>query len=383
MIGLANFMKIIRNYLNIKILFVTILFVSTLVFSMHANAATIYAGSASETVSAGQTFVVDWYMDSNNQPVNVINVGFTFSTSTIKLVNISTAGSGVSLWVKNPTESLPGTITALGGVPAGVMSNRVSLFRTTFLAVESGVATFSLVPGSQTLRSDGFGTSDNLKFTPITFSVLDKLKQETVSSPTHPDQQSWYSRNDVTIVFPIEKDMEYSYSFSINPEITPPTSPTSTIGIVTYKNLPDGLYYFKLANRLPGAIWREIGVYRIQIDKTGPEKFTPIISSDSGMFDGQKFLSFNTTDKISGIKEYQIKFGLIDFYHPAKTPQEISRPLVGDGIIVRAIDNAGNSTDEFVAYPGYINTKVSMFLLLGLLILLVVYKLLRTKVYNK
>ena len=383
MIGLANFMKRIRNYLNIKILFVTILFVSALIFSARANAATIYAGSASETVSAGQTFVVDWYMDSNNQPVNVINVGFTFSTSTIKLVDISTAGSGVSLWVKNPIESLSGTITALGGVPAGVMSNHVSLFRTTFLAVESGAATFSLVPGSQTLRSDGFGTSDNLKFTPITFSVLDKLKQETVSSPTHPDQQSWYSRNDTTIVFPVEKDMEYSYSFSANPEITPPTSPTSTIGIVTYKNLPDGLYYFKLANRLPGAIWREIGVYRVQIDKTGPEKFTPIISSDSGMFDGQKFLSFNTTDKISGIKEYQIKSGLIDFYHTTKTPQEISRPLIGDGVVVRAIDNAGNNTDEFVAYPGYINTKVSMLLLLGLLILLVVYKLLRAKVYNK
>ena len=99
MIGLANFMKRIRNYLNIKILFVTILFVSALIFSARANAATIYAGSASETVSAGQTFVVDWYMDSNNQPVNVINVGFTFSTSTIKLVDISTAGSGVSLWV--------------------------------------------------------------------------------------------------------------------------------------------------------------------------------------------------------------------------------------------------------------------------------------------
>ena len=59
MIGPANFMKIIRNYFNIKISLTAILFVSALVFSAHANAATIYAGSATETVSAGQTFVVD------------------------------------------------------------------------------------------------------------------------------------------------------------------------------------------------------------------------------------------------------------------------------------------------------------------------------------
>ena len=86
-------------------------------------------------------------------------------------------------------------------------------------------------------------------------------------------------------------------------------------------------------------------------DKKKPEKFEILIGEDPRVFNGQKFLSFFTTDKDSGIDHYEVKEGSND-YKVAQSPfllsdQENMRTVVR----VRAYDADDNYRES--VYPGF------------------------------
>ena len=84
-------------------------------------------------------------------------------------------------------------------------------------------------------------------------------------------------------------------------------------------------------------------------DNKKPEKFKILVGEDPRVFSGQKFISFFTTDKDSGIDYYEIKEGKGD-YKIAQSPYLLSdQEKMRTVIRVRAYDTAGNYKESI--YP--------------------------------
>lgn len=341
-----------------------------LMFGQIAQASVLYAGSAQQTVSVGQSFVVDWFLDTQGQSVNAIKLDVQFSDQTLAVTSAEPGNSLVSLWVQQPT--VHGNMVSLeGGIPGGARSNNLPVFRTTFAAKAVGTATISLLPSSEVLLNDGQGTKDNLSFSQLTFVIAPAGTNTLVSSASHPDQTKWYTSHNVSLQLTTAASKEYSYSFSSNAEIIPDNAATSVPSQLTFNNLPDGVYYFKLNEKSGENTWQEAAVFRVQIDSTPPQDFSPVISSDASLFGGQPFVSFNAVDKTSGIDHYEIKNGAFGKFVMVQSPWQIHRALVGSKIIIRAFDKAGNMREVSIIYAGYLSVS-AFYVLLALLIFIVV-----------
>ncbi len=108
-------------------------------------------------------------------------------------------------------------------------------------------------------------------------------------------------------------------------------------------------------------------------DTNPPEPFTPQISRDPSIFNGQWFVSFTTTDKGTGVAQYEIKETLSPLLSPFSTWHIAQSPyLLGDQnltsyVYVRAVDQAGNSRTERInpshPVPWYEDSNILLALL--------------------
>jgi len=84
------------------------------------------------------------------------------------------------------------------------------------------------------------------------------------------------------------------------------------------------------------------------IDTEPPEYFTPLVSTDSNLFDGKYSLIFSTQDKGSGISHYEIKefrFKFLSFLFPwmsAESPYVLNDQSRKSTILIKAVDNYEN-----------------------------------------
>ncbi len=347
-----------------KIIFITTL----LLFAQNASAATLYSQSAQQDVYDGQTFVVDWFLDTENRSINSIDLKLDFNPEVLEVTDVSTGNSLINLWIKAPrADNQKGLIELIGGITNGLNDPKLPIFHSTFKAKKSASATIKLNPNSTLLLNDGLGTSELIKFKDVLFNVYPKDQMPgAILSPTHPDQNSWYSNRNVQIKFIPKADTDYSYVFTSNIDLIPDDLIMAEPDILNYENRPDGIYYFKLNSKVGPSTWQEAGVYRVQIDATPPSDFQPLIGRDPSIFDGSSFISFSTVDKTSGISHYKVKVGLFGKEIETQSPYKLKKPLIGDRVEVTAFDNAGNSTTEYVDWPGYVSTLMFKLLLVFL-----------------
>lgn len=104
-------------------------------------------------------------------------------------------------------------------------------------------------------------------------------------------------------------------------------------------------------------------------DRTPPEPFKPIISSSSDVFDGQRFLSFATQDKGTGIEHYEYVTTWLFFprdsdWLETKSPIALSRTMLFKKIYIRAVDKSGNYREVFTVGPYYYATLVISIIIL-------------------
>jgi hypothetical protein len=85
------------------------------------------------------------------------------------------------------------------------------------------------------------------------------------------------------------------------------------------------------------------------VDYTAPNPFTPQIVSDPGIFGGQYFLVFSTTDNSSGIDHYEVLEApsgssekSFSSWHVATSPYLLTDQTLSSDIYVRAVDHDGN-----------------------------------------
>jgi hypothetical protein len=350
-------------------------------FSTHqASAALLYSQSAQQDVYNGQTFVLDWFLDTEGRPINSFDLKIDFNKDVLEVIEAGSGNSLINLWIKYPTfDNQRGLIELTGGIANGVIGNQVPVFRTVFKNKTAGTASITLNPDSKILLNDGLGTSEELKFRNVLFNVYpQEFLPLQITSTSHPDQNLWYKNRDVKLSFVQKPDTEYSFSFSSNIELIPDDIANEVPEFLFYGSLPDGIYYLKVNSKVGppaspdasqgGSAWQEAGVFRVQIDATAPEIFIPEIGSDSNIFGGRDFLSFSTLDKTSGISHYEVKSGLLGTSKVVSSPYELRRPLVGKHVAVAAIDRAGNKRVVTIEYSGLIPVWLFICLLVVLLL---------------
>src|SRR5690606_32603627 len=121
-------------------------------------------------------------------------------------------------------------------------------------------------------------------------------------------------------------------------------------GHVLLNATDDGIWYFRLRQRIPGEEWGGVAERRIQIDATAPvECGISIIREDAT---GAILALFNPNDATSGVEHIDVRllvprFSWFPFFPEGKwvsatSPFVIDATVDASQIEVRAIDKAGN-----------------------------------------
>lgn len=354
MIGLAK-----------KFLYISILCVASLGWMRSvADAASMSLTVAQQSVAKGDTFVVEWYLNTEGVPINVVDATLYYSPETLVLQDAVTGSSVLSLWIEKPHIVEPGTIRLVGGIPAGVRGSKIPIVRTVFRATSTGRASIALGKDSKVVHSDGIATSAAISMTPVVFPVVPE-SASIVSSPTHPHQDRWYSATTAQMV--ITEKNPVVYSLSTNPEITPSGTPAVVTEPLIYESLQDGIYYFKVAAPVDGAL-QELQTFRILIDHTAPIISSATIDLQSEVFDGAASLSMYAVDKMSGVAFIKVKTGWFGLYHETTTPYRLHKPLFGNVVRIQVSDKAGNTALSTLYFRGYLANWVSYCVTLGVLV---------------
>ena len=353
---------------NLLIIIFLVLF---LIAPLSIKAATLYLMPPSQSVYQGDAFIIDMSLDTDGEDINAVEGNLKFLPDSIEIVDLSKGGSFLTLWVQEP-ELKDGKISFAGGVPGGFKGNGL-IFRITFLRKEIGKTIFNLEDDSKVLLNDGKGTPAKLTFLEGSYEVLERPKGlPLISSTTHADQNKWFKSNTLHLHWDLIEGAEYSYLLSKDPLDEPDDIPDKPegkllwVGDMEYPNLEDGIYYFFIRQKLPEKDWSGKVTFRAMIDTQKPEPFQAEIGKDPSVFEGKYFLSFSTTDKLSGIDHYEIKEGKKEFKE-SKSPYVLEDQKLKGKILVKAIDKAGNEhiseiTPPPKTFPYYIILILALFI---------------------
>lgn len=310
-----------------------------------AKAAVLSVSPASKTLNYGESLLVDIRLSSEQKVVNAVQATITFPTTVLSVVDVSRGGSFLSMWPQEPVvDAKAGTISFAAGIPNGSLVTDGKVLTIIFRAKVSGTITVGFNQATTGVYlNDGLGTKADTSFFVGTYQVT-PLVFIPITSPTHPKEDAWYADHNPVLEWEAKQGADYSYVLSADPAELPDTHGEVVVGRVTYSDLADGVYYFILRQKLPGKDWVVVGSRRVMIDTVSPLPFKPLISQDSALFDGRYFVTFSTTDIISGLDYYDVVEGGQTFTHQ-RSPYLLKDQSRRQLIIVRAVDKAGNRRD--------------------------------------
>lgn len=338
------------------------------------------AGSFSE----GATFEVPIIVNTKGSSVNGVEIRLNYDKDRLSIISSSNGVSIIGVWVEPPKyDNSRGTASYVGVVPSGITTDSGVVGTITFKAVKSGRAIVSIGQNSRVLLNDGLGTDAILELRRAEYNILPKAPEGVnIYSETHPFQSSWYNNNSPVISWDMEPGVSgFRYVLDSKPNTIPESEVNTSETTKFFEDLDDGLWYFHIKSNKRG-VWGTTGHFLVRIDTTPPADFKPEVNYllASAIVFERAFVSFFTTDNLSGIDHYEV--GVVDKSQPAtespvfvqaESPFQI--PLTNKGelrVIVRAIDKAGNIRDASIdiAYPSVLNgfvTKYLNYILLALI----------------
>lgn len=340
-----------------KILLVlfSLVFLFIPIFYSKAAGASLYFSPDSGSFTVGDTFNVSVFVNTGGENINAINVNIKFDPKKIQVASPSTGKSFIKVWISQPVYSNEkGLLNFVGGIPSPGINTTAGLVSTiTFRALSPGKTSIWFTNSSKVLRNDSKGTNILTSMGRGVYNLLiPSPSGPKVFSPTHPDENKWYSNNNITFSWTKDPGVtNFSYSFDHNPVGTPDNKPEGNYTSVSYSNVKDGIWYFHIKAE-KGNVWGGVSHYSVQIDATPPAVFTPKVKPSPNTDETQPLIYFVTTDNLSGLDYYQIKCVNItpgkgknntSFFIEANSPYKLSSLDLGKYlVIVKAVDRAGN-----------------------------------------
>lgn len=359
------FIKRISEY---NIMYVTKVIVLALLLSIgtRAYAATLKLDSSVTTLSPGDTATLYVVVNSEGTSINNADASISFPTDLVDVVSINKAGSIFSLWVEEPYFSnTSGVVTFDGGVPTpGFNGSQGPVISILVRAKKVGKADFSF-SNAAVRANDGLGTdvlnlrigkSINIVKKDIPVEVPKVIPIEVVEdvsvqikSSTHSNQAQWYrDRSPIMQWTPSDGSDAVQISIDDNPSGQPRTMYNSSVKEKEFKDLKDGVWYFKARAR-KGDKWGPISTYIVRVDDTVPRKNNVlfIYNEDSKKLE----VTSDIVDDASGIDYYElyINDALISKIPSSKfVDGKYNIPFSTSGnntVRMVAIDRAGNSVE--------------------------------------
>ena len=264
-------------------------------------AATLYMNPSDVELKRGDTLAVSVRLDTDeDECVNVVDAVITYPAS-IEPVDISRGNSIFSMWVEEPIiNKKDGTITFAGGIPNGYCGRVDGDPRLTNVLAEIVFRSPSFSIGSN--NTDGAGVVGEVAFSDATTVYLNDGRGTVASLNTYP--------------------AEILLEEGVGP---------------TMRN-----------------DWRDAVI----ADNVKPEEFSISLQKDERAFSQDYYIVFNTTDKQTGIDQYQVieeplsQFGAFQWggadapWLIARSPYVLEDQSLNSTIRVKAIDKAGN---EYIA----------------------------------
>lgn len=328
-----------------------------------AQAAVMNPSPQTASVDVNDTFIVTVNLDSEREYINAVSATLSYPTDLLEVESVDWSTSFLSMWVHEPSINADaGSISFTGGKPNGTLVVDSPLIRVTFRARTLGTATV-VVDGDQSgvYLNDGRGTAAALTTVAGTYTIVNASPYALdITSPTHPDEDTWYSGSIFTAQWQPRDRAFYSYALSELPTTVPDDFVDEPQDSATYAAVADGVHYFILREKLTRDEWQVVGVRRAQIDSTPPLSITAKIDTDPDVFGGRYYLSFGSYDTTSGIDYYEVVEGN-QVVSPAVSPYLLTDQVHRQDIVIRAFDRAGNKSETTVVHGGSGSTSRASF----------------------
>ncbi|KKQ93933.1 MAG: hypothetical protein UT66_C0007G0008 [candidate division CPR2 bacterium GW2011_GWC1_39_9] len=308
-----------------------------------ADSASLYISPGSVSRQVGSSFTVSVGVNSGGNPINAIEATVNIP-SFLSITGTGTGGSLCTIWVKQPTISgssisfkcgIPGDTTASGNLMS------ISL-KGLYPGTGNATITSHRIFAGDSQNVTG-GTSGGA-FT-ITAPPPAKTASPSVSSSTHPSQDTWYKNNNPAFSWNKGSGISgFSYVFDQNIGTVPNTSANTQSTGVDFSDKDDGAWYLHIRAKGTNG-WSNTTHFKVQIDTTNPTDLS-IVVDPKGQLGKIPVISFNAVDAASGIDHYEVRMDQEAFVKTASpyTPSKISS---GEHTFtVRAYDKAGNMIED-------------------------------------
>jgi hypothetical protein len=137
-----------------------------------AQAAEIFFGAKTKEVPVGSQAEIGVFANTDGEELNAVGGDIVFPADIFDVQGINDGGSAMSLWVKRPAASAPGTVTFAGITPGGLNGGKIYLFSLVLKAKQKGLATI-MSKNEQILLNDGRGSAAPLSRAPLSMNVTD------------------------------------------------------------------------------------------------------------------------------------------------------------------------------------------------------------------
>jgi len=329
--------------------------------SLTANAA--YAATANVTLTApkevqpGQMFQV--VVQANGmQNADLIRLNGTFTPGVIEWVQAQPYAAFQNVSPGTTVNNTTGAFSFGAYTLSDALTGNAKLVAVTFRALKTGTATIKFDATSKVL-SDGVEQTGTLgtAVIKVTGSAPEAagavtgptVGMLTVMSPTHPDQNTWYANDKVTIQWRTEKPFKtVNTAFDRIPSSVDyqKTAGTSAAFVAT----ADGIWYAHVRAIYQDGTSDKVD-FLVRVDRTPPHQLEPVVDQTLVPPSFANAVRFAATDDASGIAFYKV---FIDKKFVTSTAAS-AYPLTGQSvgahtIKVEAYDRAGNMRTGETSY---------------------------------
>ncbi|OGY23217.1 MAG: hypothetical protein A2172_02450 [Candidatus Woykebacteria bacterium RBG_13_40_15] len=304
---------------------------------VHAATASLFLSPSYGSHYVGEKFYVMIYV-SGDASTNAYEVHI--GTSNMTVTGISTGGSICNLYPSPPSYTNSSAFFQCGLPTPGYLGSSGYIGAVVVKGNSPGTGTVSIQGGSKILANDGAGTNIISGLGSASFQILPPpTAAPTVTSSTHPNQDKWYKKSDVSLSW-TGAGNNFVYTLDNSPETSPGTGSPTLEKSKTYTGLKDGIWYFHV--RVQGSSgWSETTHFRIQIDTTPPLPFKPEADPKENAT-SPPIIAFAAKDETSGVDHYEIRVDN-SAWVVVSAPYKMARISSGEHLIeIKAVDKAGN-----------------------------------------
>ena len=325
---------------------------STVPFSVFAaGLAEMGFSQTNVSVENGEKFDLTVTFDAKSESIDTVRSVVTFDPTILKAESVSLIGLFNRNAPGNFIDNKTGKVFWGGFTLDALKKNSGSFAKITFSAKQAGEATVAIDPESKMI-SNGEEKINIKKLGSVKVEVVEaksadpNLSVITVNSSTHLEESEWYPNNSVKVEWvELKGDSEitgYYYSFDETSNSDPTTSVSATQTTTTFDEVKDGTHFFHIKGVQKDGKTVKTVHRQFKVDATKPNPVTLTVSTDQLIEGESLWLTFATTDEMSGVIQYQVALNTSAFL-PQESPMELTDLKPGTYFVrVAAIDRAGN-----------------------------------------